>query len=79
VGYGDIAPQTNVGQALAALIMIMGYTIIAVPTGIVTVELGNVARKARAELACKSCSLEGHDTDAVHCRRCGARLLPADS
>jgi voltage-gated potassium channel len=74
VGYGDIAPQTNVGQALAALIMIMGYAIIAVPTGIVTVELGNVARKARAELACKSCSLTDHDSDAGFCKQCGAKL-----
>jgi len=74
VGYGDIAPQTNVGQALAAVIMIMGYAIIAVPTGIVTVELGNVARRARAERSCPACGLGDHDADAWHCKKCGGRL-----
>jgi len=74
VGYGDIAPQTNIGQALAALVMIMGYAIIAVPTGIVTVELGNVSRRALTERVCSQCSLSTHDSDAQHCKRCGARL-----
>jgi len=75
VGYGDIAPQTNIGQALAALVMIMGYAIIAVPTGIVTVELGNVSRRALMERRCSQCSLYSHDSDARHCKRCGAQLL----
>jgi voltage-gated potassium channel len=74
VGYGDIAPHTNAGQALAAVIMIMGYAIIAVPTGIVTVELGNVARRALAERTCPECEFSGHDADALHCKRCGGRL-----
>ena len=74
VGYGDIAPQTNIGQALAAVIMIMGYAIIAVPTGIVTVELGNVARRALAERTCPHCESVGHDADARHCKRCGGGL-----
>jgi voltage-gated potassium channel len=74
VGYGDIAPQTNVGQALAAMIMIMGYAIIAVPTGIVTVELGNVQRQSLAERACAVCGLTGHDGDAEYCKQCGSRL-----
>ena len=74
VGYGDIAPQTNLGQALAAVVMIMGYAIIAVPMGIVTVELGNVARRARAERSCPQCGLADHDADAWHCKKCGARL-----
>jgi voltage-gated potassium channel len=74
VGYGDIAPQTNVGQALAAVIMIMGYAIIAVPTGIITVELGNVQRQAAAERTCAACGLTGHDRDAEHCKRCGGGL-----
>jgi voltage-gated potassium channel len=80
VGYGDIAPQTNLGQALAAMIMIMGYAIIAVPTGIVTVELGNVQRREIGEKSCSSCGLVGHDGDASYCRRCGGRLgSPEDS
>jgi len=74
VGYGDIAPRTNLGQALAAVIMIMGYAIIAVPTGIVTVELGQAVRRARAERACPSCGLTDHDADARCCKSCGASL-----
>ncbi len=74
VGYGDIAPQTNMGQALAAVVMIMGYAIIAVPTGIVTVELGNVVRQARSERVCANCGAAGHEADAQHCNKCGAGL-----
>jgi len=71
VGYGDIAPQTILGQALASVIMIMGYAIIAVPTGIVTAELG----KAKPSLAkCTNCEATGHEHDAVHCKYCGDTL-----
>ncbi|MGD8388862.1 MAG: ion transporter [Desulfobacteraceae bacterium] len=74
VGYGDIAPQTMLGQALAAVIMILGYSIIAVPTGIVTVEIGSATRKAARERRCPQCGLVGHDSDARHCKRCGQVL-----
>jgi len=78
VGYGDISPQTNFGQMIAAGIMILGYSIIAVPTGIVTVELSQLSSKKlsskRATQACKSCSAEGHDADADFCKYCGAQL-----
>ena len=74
VGYGDIAPRTNIGQALAAVIMIMGYAIIAVPTGIVTVELSAASRRVRAERVCGECGLNEHDTDAAYCKRCGKGL-----
>jgi voltage-gated potassium channel len=75
VGYGDIAPQTNLGQVLASLVMVLGYGIIAVPTGIVTVELGQAyARQKVSTQACPECSAEGHDSDAVHCKYCGGRL-----
>ncbi len=75
VGYGDIAPATPVGQALAALVMIMGYGVIAVPTGIVTVEIANAARAAMmGSGTCAGCGLAGHDRDAIHCKRCGTRL-----
>jgi len=75
VGYGDISPQTGPGQFLAAIVMILGYSIIAVPTGIVTVELSQASRPAKTNTqACPSCSAEGHDNDAVHCKYCGARL-----
>ena len=73
VGYGDISPQTNIGQALAAFIMIIGYSIIAVPTGIITAELGlsAVQKKART---CGGCGHADHSSDAIYCSRCGAEL-----
>ena len=73
VGYGDIAPRTPLGQFVAALLMILGYGIIAVPTGIVTVELANAVRPVSRQ-ACPVCGAEGHDMDASHCKYCGARL-----
>ncbi|MBW2501720.1 MAG: ion transporter [Deltaproteobacteria bacterium] len=73
VGYGDISPQTSVGQLLAAFIMILGYSIIAVPTGIVTVELSHVSGRHTTR-SCRSCSAEGHDSDATFCKYCGAEL-----
>ncbi len=74
VGYGDIAPQTALGKILASAIMIMGYGIIAVPTGIVSVELAGVTRKKISTQACPQCGAEGHDADAVHCKYCGDKL-----
>lgn len=74
VGYGDISPQTNLGQVLASIVMILGYGIIAVPTGIVTVEMSQTfARKASTKV-CAECSAEGHDADARHCKFCGSAL-----
>lgn len=75
VGYGDIAPVTPIGQILASLLMVMGYGIIAVPTGIVTSEIVQAARdKEVSTQCCPVCSAEGHDVDAVHCKYCGGRL-----
>lgn len=74
VGYGDIAPQTVLGQALAAAVMILGYSIIAVPTGIVSAELGKAGMRRISTQACSECSAEGHDVDAKHCKYCGAEL-----
>jgi voltage-gated potassium channel len=74
VGYGDISPRTPLGQALASLVMILGYGIIAVPTGIVTAELTQGRAHAVSGQACPNCSAEGHDVDARFCRRCGATL-----
>ncbi len=79
VGYGDIAPQTGVGQSIAAVLMIMGYGIIAVPTGIVTVELGRAAGAAgivaRVRTGhCDECGTDDHAEDALYCRRCGSPL-----
>ncbi|MEM9547679.1 MAG: ion transporter [Bacteroidota bacterium] len=78
VGYGDISPQTNFGQFIAAIIMISGYAIIAVPTGIVSSELMDVANRKRKQkvssYTCQHCSEEGHDDDAKHCKYCGEKL-----
>ncbi len=74
VGYGDIAPQTEVGKALAAIMMIMGYSMIIVPTGIVSAELAQAARKPLTTQVCPNCVREGHDIDAKHCKFCGAEL-----
>ncbi|HII02687.1 TPA: ion transporter [Methanosarcinaceae archaeon] len=73
VGYGDIVPETNLGQALASVIMIIGYSIIAVPTGIVTSEITYASRYSKGRV-CHNCSFEGHDIDANYCKRCGAKL-----
>ncbi len=74
VGYGDISPNTNIGQVLASMIMILGYGIIAVPTGIVTVEMSHVRDREITTRSCQECSAEGHDKDAEYCKYCGARL-----
>jgi len=74
VGYGDIAPATDLGQTLAAIVMIIGYGIIAVPTGIVTAELARESYISLSTQACPECGSEGHDADAVYCKYCGAKL-----
>lgn len=78
VGYGDIAPKTELGQFLAAIIMIMGYGVLAVPTGIVSAEMVNQNNKKDKDLLytqnCKSCLAEGHDKDASYCKYCGKGL-----
>lgn len=73
VGYGDIAPMTVPGRVIASIVMIMGYGIIAVPTGIVTVEFANRARRVSGQV-CEQCAFEGHDPDARFCKKCGAAL-----
>jgi voltage-gated potassium channel len=73
VGYGDLAPATTLGRALSMLLMLTGYGIIAVPTGIVTVELTRASAQVSTQ-ACPGCEIGGHEHDAVYCRRCGTRL-----
>ena len=75
VGYGDISPQTPLGQTLSAVVMIIGYGIIAVPTGIVTSELSKAGNEdEQPELHCPQCDSVEHDEDAVHCKFCGEEL-----
>ena len=73
VGYGDIAPQTPIGQFFASIIMILGYSIIAVPTGLISVELSKISFNTKS---CRSCSLDEHEDDAVFCKLCGEELNP---
>jgi voltage-gated potassium channel len=73
VGYGDISPVTPLGQTIAALLMIMGYSIIVVPTGIVSVEAARSAQLGDGR-ACPACRRGGHDGEAAHCKYCGTAL-----
>jgi len=77
VGYGDIAPVTPLGQFLSAILMIMGYGVLAVPTGIVSVELATASQESMQNpttKACPNCSREGHDADSEYCKYCGSKL-----
>ncbi|MDP9177258.1 MAG: ion transporter [Gemmatimonadota bacterium] len=75
VGYGDVTPQTPLGKLLASVVMILGYGIIAVPTGIFTAELAQVSREiVLNQHSCPECGIRGHLTDAKFCRKCGGQL-----
>jgi voltage-gated potassium channel len=74
VGYGDIAPETDLGKFISSFVMILGYAIIAVPTGIVTVALNNKMNKPICTRVCPDCLAEGHDIEAAYCKKCGAKL-----
>lgn len=74
VGYGDISPQTPLGQALASIVMILGYSVFAVPTGIITAELAGEIQRDRSKINCPSCDRYGHESDALHCRFCGGAM-----
>lgn len=79
VGYGDVAPVKPLGRLMASAVMLLGYSIIAVPTGILTAEIGVANRRRLGGLEqairlCPGCLKEGHDGDASHCKHCGAQL-----
>ncbi len=75
VGYGDIAPVTVPGKMLASVMMLTGFAIIAVPTGIVTAELNRGLREVRMDRRrCPGCGHDGHDPQARHCKMCGDAL-----
>jgi voltage-gated potassium channel len=77
VGYGDIAPATVLGKILASVAMLTGYSIIAVPTGIITIEMGKAVKleqKRPKKFTCSHCSCEDHDKDALFCKICGTKL-----
>jgi voltage-gated potassium channel len=75
VGYGDLTPTTSLGQFFSALLMIIGYAIIAVPTGIMTAEISYGIRTGKMRIfRCPGCSHETHESDAEYCRKCGTKL-----
>ncbi len=75
VGYGDITPLTSLGKFISVIVMILGYGIIAVPTGIVTNELLTGSKRMPSNTqVCRHCTYEGHDDDAVYCKYCGEKL-----
>ncbi|QOW20030.1 ion transporter [Lysobacter ciconiae] len=81
VGFGDLAPQTGIGRLITSTLILIGYSIIAVPTGIYTAELATSMRRAKGNererhdnRGCPVCGLEGHEPDARYCRRCGGAL-----
>ena len=75
VGFGDITPLTPVGRFIASVLVLIGYSVIAVPTGIYTAELARTIRPQRRHVRCVECGLPEHESDAWHCRKCG-RMLP---
>lgn len=81
VGYGDMTPKTPLGQAIATLVMLVGYAVLAVPTGIITSELLlQMQKKERRHLDrhCPGCAASGHELDAQYCRHCGTHLLEVE-
>ncbi|NRF14227.1 ion transporter [Vibrio coralliilyticus] len=78
VGYGDLVPQTNLGKAVASITMLLGYSILAVPTGIITAELNQEMRTHKSLVKCPNCSKSGHESDAMHCKHCGSELADPD-
>jgi voltage-gated potassium channel len=77
VGFGDITPKTDIGKLIASAMMLLGWGVLAVPTGIVTAEMTELRHAAGTlRRRCAACGLQGHSDDAMHCRACGARLPP---
>jgi voltage-gated potassium channel len=73
VGYGDLAPETTLGRAIAALAMVLGYSLIIIPTGIFAVEMAQ-ANQPVSNRSCRSCAREGQAADALFCKYCGEKL-----
>lgn len=77
VGYGDITPVTSLGRFLSAFVMLLGYTVLAVPTGIVSAQM-ITDHKKRAAIPCPHCHKPGNEPDAAYCKYCGSKLNPED-
>ena len=79
VGYGDFVPKTPLGQAIASVTMLLGYCILAVPTGIITAELNQEMNAHRNLVLCPNCTRSGHESDALFCKHCGSELADPDN
>lgn len=79
VGYGDLVPQTALGKAIASITMLFGYSILAVPTGIITAELSQEMKAHKNLVKCPNCMKNGHESDALHCKHCGSQLADPDN
>nr|WP_233198674.1 MULTISPECIES: ion transporter [Luteimonas] len=79
VGFGDISPGTPLGRFITSILILIGYSIIAVPTGIYTAELASTLRPKRRNVRCPECGLRDHEQEAWHCRRCGTGLPQEES
>lgn len=79
VGFGDVAPATGFGRFITSVLIVIGYSIIAVPTGIYTAELARSLQPRRRQVRCTECGLPDHEADAWHCRKCGRALAPEDA
>lgn len=79
VGYGDLVPQTGLGKAIAALTMLLGYSILAVPTGIITAELNQEMNSHKSLVKCPNCMKNGHEPDSMFCKHCGSELADPDN
>lgn len=75
VGYGDITPVTPLGRFLTTIVMLLGYSILSVPTGIFSLSLANEKRKISKTKICLHCGSKGQEDDAIYCRHCGALLF----
>jgi voltage-gated potassium channel len=75
VGYGDMTPQTVLGQTLSSVVMLLGYGIIVVPAGIFSAEIALGKRSDVASVECAVCREKKHESDALYCRKCGKRLV----
>lgn len=79
VGYGDLVPQTGLGKAVASVTMLLGYSILAVPTGIITAELHQEMNSHKSLVKCPNCMKNGHESDAMFCKHCGSELADPDN
>lgn len=76
VGYGDIAPHTGLGRTIASLLILIGYSVIAIPTGLITTHMSNEYQRRRNKRRCPGCQHTGHENDARFCNACGMALPP---